>query len=64
MGGGGGGGWLEGRPVAGGPPPRQQVGMGERCTLPHRGRGSAPEAFTFFASNPAKNQRIRSAVNF
>ena len=26
--------------------------------------GGAPEAFTFFASNPAKNQRIRSAVNF
>ena len=53
-GGGGGGGWLEGWPGAGGPTPRQQGGMGERCKVPHRGLGRSPKAFTFFASNTAK----------
>ena len=52
MGGGGGGGAGLVGGAAGGPPP------------PIGAWGGATEAFTFFASNHAKNQRIRSAVNF
>ena len=68
-GGGGGGGWCMGSPLldassiyngvstrhsrlaAEAPPSRQQGGVGECCKSPLR----PPEAFTLYASNPAKN---------
>ena len=50
-GGGGGGGGAKGdapgRVREGGTPPAQLGGMGERCELPHRVWGSAPEANAF-----------------
>ena len=34
-----------GRVREGGTPPAQQGGMGERCKLPHRGKGFHPRPF-------------------
>ena len=54
----------EGRPGAGVHLLASKGIWGSAVSFPIGAWGGAPEAFTFFASNPAKNQCIRSAVNF
>ena len=59
------GGRLVGGAAGGGVHPLASKGVrGSAVSSPIGAWGGAPEAFTFFASNPAKNQRIRSAANF
>ena len=59
-----GGGRLVGGAAGGGVQPlaSKRGVWGSAVSSPIGAWGGAPEAFTFFASNHAKNQRIRSAV--